>query len=86
MVCCFPLLEIPMHRVRYSLFVEDISTHTERISAYPPPSIVNQFRRHETMCAHLRKLLVFVTLACWHLQYVLQLLWRMRSMALTVGF
>lgn len=61
MVYCLPSLEIPMHRVRSGLFVEGISTHTERISAYPPPLIVNRSRRGEAMCAHLKKLLLFVT-------------------------
>lgn len=62
MVYCFPSLEIPMRCVCPGLFVEDISTHTERISTYPPPFIVNQSRRDGAMCAHLKKLLLFISI------------------------
>lgn len=71
MVHCFPSLEISMHRVHSSLFVEKIPTHPERISMHPSPLIVNQFRHGEAMCAHLKKLLLFVTVPCYMLAFAI---------------
>lgn len=71
MVYCFPSLEIPMHRVHSGLFVGEVSAHPGRISMYPPPLIVNQFRRDAAMCAHLKKLLLFVTVPCYVLAFAI---------------